>query len=652
MPTLVIAIADILTDPDEPEDLSSLSTEELEARIQELYGFLGPGVDLSVDGGVATIKIADAHPEHADKAERTYKRAVRAAERGQYKRATRLLRDVLQVLPTHEEARRNLAMAYMEGGDAGPAKKHLIETLRLNPKDAWAFLILGNLHAQVEQDLESAERCYEAGLQSAPDDAFLLNSYAAVKAKQGDISEARALFEKAISIEPSYPNPRMGLALCLMDEQDDDRALQEVERMFAAPESEDPRAQPVYEQGRSLYLELSQKVAEKNQGEIAEKLQKLMDDFSAETGYPIEVERDDSLDVSAASRVAWVHKRASHLIQYKSTAAGIHPHRIAHEFGHLQLAHEARAAGRGKLFVVPHESKERVLRSLGKDARRLRGKGIPQEAVSGFMDQIVTGLALQVYNVPLDMVIEQRLQERYEFLRPSQVASLHATQLEYLRVVTEKSIRDISPRAIYQANVTMNCAYALFTDLLFDGATNYGDAYRALGVLSAARRLVGVWQEAMSNFQPGDENGLVDEFANSLKLRGWYEWRLDEDADPTADAGVDGGLEGVTNVELLEEKETAVVALCLGALRRFEDMDDARVLEITSEIALLGRSGLDYASSKHKYTLRSVPGERFSGLGLMCLMYVGLQRIDPSVDTGMPFAEEYSRAVEIYRSEK
>ena len=129
MASLRIAIADILTDPDEPEDLSGLPAEELGARLQELYRFLGPEVDVSIDGDVATILVPDAGPQETEKAERMCTRAVRAAERGQYKRATRLLGDMLQAVPMHEEARRNLGMAYMEAGDAGPAKKHLIETL-------------------------------------------------------------------------------------------------------------------------------------------------------------------------------------------------------------------------------------------------------------------------------------------------------------------------------------------------------------------------------------------------------------------------------------------------------------------------------------------------------------------------------------------
>jgi hypothetical protein len=67
----------------------------------------------------------------------------------------------------------------------------------------------------------------------------------------------------------------------------------------------------------------------------------------------------------------------------------------------------------------------------------------------------------------------------------------------------------------------------------------------------------------------------------------------------------------------------------LDALKRFDSLDPRRVMEITFEVARLGESGLDYANPEKKYTLSAYPGESFSGLQLMCLMYAGFKRIAP-----------------------
>ena len=58
--------------------------------------------------------------------------------------------------------------------------------------------------------------------------------------------------------------------------------------------------------------------------------------------------------------------------------------------------------------------------------------------------------------------------------------------------------------------------------------------------------------------------------------------------------------------------------------------------KIASEIALMGSGGLDYASSEKRYHVTAYEDESFSGLHVMCLKYVGFQKVDPSVDLRMP----------------
>ena len=72
-------------------------------------------------------------------------KAQRAAERGNYDAAIRGFQEVVDVLPLHTVARRQLAMAQMEAGNASAARTELVRVLRLNPEDSWAYLILGNI---------------------------------------------------------------------------------------------------------------------------------------------------------------------------------------------------------------------------------------------------------------------------------------------------------------------------------------------------------------------------------------------------------------------------------------------------------------------------------------------------------------------------
>lgn len=141
----------------------------------------------------------------------------------------------------------------------------------------------------------------------------------------------------------------------------------------------------------------------------------------------------------------------------------------------------------------------------------------------------------------------------------------------------------------------------------------------------------------------------MDAFAEILGLQGWYSWRQDASDHPITDRGTP---EGTTNPELLQRKHPATVWYLLAALRRFESLTVEQVRAISFEIALLGRTGLDYASPEPKYTLEACPGEKFSGLQLMCLMHAGFSRIAPERDTGMDLRDPFLMALQMYEQVK
>ena len=472
MTQITIPLDDVFTDPENPIDLTALPADEAVHHLTEIYSFLPPGSDVSVTGDLVTLTIPEPDDYRAREALGTYDRAVRYAERGKYDRAISLFREALDVLPAHADARRNLAMALMETGDAGATKQVLAELLRLQPDDARAFLILGNAYAQFDGDLESAERFYRTAYELDPDYVYLLNSYAALKARQGHFDDARRLFQSAIDKDPDSPNPRYGLALLNHRQGHPEQALSALQRLFERPPARDPRTEPVYVEARGLYVEVNRTVAEDNHAEMLARLQDAFEDYAADTGYPIELQQDDSLKVPATTKLAWVYGRAHHVIQYRpTTAPAILPHLIAHEFEHIRLAYEARQAGRDKVFVSTDRITQDVLDTSSRAQRELRRRGVGDQAIVDFMHQITTGLTSQLFNAPLDMVIEHRVYHRLPFLRPNQVVSLHATQLENVQALTDESLAGSVPPRIYQSNVAMNCAYALFTDHLLNGAT-------------------------------------------------------------------------------------------------------------------------------------------------------------------------------------
>ena len=276
--------------------------------------------------------------------------------------------------------------------------------------------------------------------------------------------------------------------------------------------------------------------------------------------------------------------------------------------------------------------------------------GVTKEMISKWVSQTLEIVCIRVFNVPLDMVIEHRLYDRYEALRASQLVSLYAMYSEALPTLREKRLREMTPAKAFRPLLSLDRAFALFLDSLYGARVNFAHEYRNDSAGFGGPRVFNLWQRAMRNFGPGDEYRLVDDVAEYLGITGWFTWQDDE----TSAMQHVGDLEaqtpsGPTNVELLKQKEPAVMMYCLDGLQKFADLTNDEVFRIAGELSLMGQSGLDYASSDQKYTLDSLPGN-FSGLHLLSLMYVAFQRVDASLDLDLPFEEPYQAALGLFQA--
>jgi tetratricopeptide (TPR) repeat protein len=187
---------------DQPKELPAIT-----AYVLEHYAFLPKPIAVTVEGNEVVIS----YPEEADtkreEAARLSERAVKRASEGGYKKAIGIYKRVLELDPAFHAARRDLAMAHMETGDVENATNHLIEVLRLDPKDAWSWVVLGNLYIREKGDPETGEKFIGKALEINPNDAWALNSLAAGYQKRGQMGEAIEYFDKAISANPEFANP-------------------------------------------------------------------------------------------------------------------------------------------------------------------------------------------------------------------------------------------------------------------------------------------------------------------------------------------------------------------------------------------------------------------------------------------------------------
>jgi tetratricopeptide (TPR) repeat protein len=102
-------------------------------------------------------------------------------------------------------------------------------------------------------------------------------------------------------------------------------------------------------------------------------------------------------------------------------------------------------------------------------------------------------------------------------------------------------------------------------------------------------------------------------------------------------------------MEALKSKGLRVDAVmyCLGALEHLSSKPRNEIQLITSEIAFLGRRGLDINNPEKKYHLNSLEGD-FTGLGLLCHMYVGFKILEQDLDIGADLSSEYEAALRLF----
>lgn len=314
MAIYLIPLADILTDPDHPLDLTALPEAEAIERIKDTYGYWGALIDVRIREGVAVIELPDENADRAGAALDKIAQAAKLGRTGRYQAAIGLYQEALNVLPRHTGARRELAMAQVEIGDIKGAKQNLIRVLQLDPKDAWAYLILGNLYFKYENDLGSAERYYASAADLDPNDLYILNSYANLMVERGRSDEARELFERAIAAAPDNINPYLGLANLASSQGNVDSALAALDRLFDLPQDADARSQEVYGKARALYADSIGHRAEQHEQAAHTAVQTALDAYTVRTGTQIRVRQDPALKTDALVKLAWRYDRPYHEI--------------------------------------------------------------------------------------------------------------------------------------------------------------------------------------------------------------------------------------------------------------------------------------------------------------------------------------------------
>ncbi len=470
---------------------------ELTPLILKQFGFLPQPLMITIEGDEVVLQFPEESTAAQTEAARLAQKAAKRAAEGDYPKAIGIFKRVLELQPSLHSARRDLAMAYVEIGDVENAQNHLIEVLRLDPQDAWSWVILGNLYIREKSDLETGEKFLRKALEIKPEDAWALNSLGAVCHEQGKDQEAILHFERAIAANPDFVNAYYGEALVLESTGQSEQALATLTRLFARARMQDVRSQPVYDNARMLYGKLQMEAAAQRHSEAFKQVLNYKAEMEKLSGLPIRIEETEFADkVGARIQIAWKHDRDYHLLSTrKGYPQELVAHLETHELTHLKLECEARKAGRNLFFTTTAKTRETAIRSVSGDIRKWEKQGYTDDSITQVTLSLTAGLCGFLFNCPLDMIIERHLHDAFPLLRPAQYLSLRIMAREALQANSDPEIRRMTPQIILKSSLALNGAYSLFLDDLFHAATAYAAPYRKLETFPLSQRLYKHWMQ-------------------------------------------------------------------------------------------------------------------------------------------------------------
>lgn len=585
---------------------------------------------------------------------KSYQKLVSLCEKGDFNKAKPLAQELIEKSPNISEYHRILGQILSDEGDQEEAINCLIDALRWNPKNEWALLMMGNIFAKFKEDIDTAMKYYNQVLVVKPDDNIALNNIGANLMQLGNTDEALKFFNKAIEINPTYPNTHYALSLVSEMQDDFENAFKHSLNAIKV----NPNRDGLYGNSFRMAIESAQKLTNSIDGK------KVVEDFATQLENQckktIKVEIDDDIPTAAKIEFAENYNRDFHLVKYKSSYPAVE-HLVMHELMHLQLATEAREVEENQLFITNQSLKSKFFYSLEKFAHKLNKKGVADEAIANYLQALFDGINRQIYNTPIDLFIEDRIYNRYPELRPFQFLSMLAMIQEGIEATTKPEIVKNTPTGILSKSKTFNLINALHFKSLYE-VDLINDHKPSKLELNQAKELYKEFLEYREDKEPGEEYELVEHWAEDLKLDTYFELIAEsEHRRKTVDdviSEIESDPYGLNSIDSSKERKmkkfleshsdqelnSTVAIYMAGAIDYFSPMQKNKVKDLAFEFATLGMSGID--PNKDGYSVPSIKNTKFSGYRALAYYYVSWAIAIPEMlsQLQMPFEKEYELA--------
>lgn len=566
----------------------------------------------------------------------------------------------------------------MEAGNIDKAIDIDIEALRCNPKNIWALILMGNLYSKYKDNYEIGRTYYDSVLKYSPDNFIAINNVAALMMENEDYESAIPLFEKSLEGDKKYANAYYGLAVCYYNQRENQKAFDTALKgcLLADIRSENPQ---VMDELHKIMLASAHAVVESTN--YMNVVLGIKDEIEMKYNQKIEIEEDDTLDLSAKLEYGPTHHRDYHLIKYNPKKPFME-HLAIHEMMHLQMNLEADKVNNNKVIISNNDNVIAFRTKYAAWIKKLVNRFEHSKAMN-LVEQIHRGYMLQVMNCPLDLFVEKRMYDKYPIVRAIQLLSLMEQETYNIKAIKGSENSKFVPLDIVQNSKVMNIVTSMHFEHLF-GLRFYQEYKPTRAQFDQAKDFYDEFL-AYDDYKPGEEYELVEYFMDSLhaerfmsilplsdyfddsfdrmeKTKAMRDAALGEDA-PAGGNSFDGLTEEqkknqddfyAQNKDGEDPMKTMMMSMyMLGALEYFDGMDKMEIKKIAFEIAMIGTTGIS-PDKKSGYKVPSIPEKDFGGYQLLAYYYVSWALAIPEMlaSLGLPFDTAWATAQEMWKKKK
>lgn len=635
----------------------------------------GYSAEVTIDGDYVKVKVDQ---QDLEQSQQEFYEITTLCEKRQFNEAHSRLVQFLKKHSRHSEGYRILAQMEMEAGNIDKAIDINIEALRCDPKNAWALLLMGNLYSKYKDDYKVGRTYYDSVLKYSPDNFIAINNIAAIMMEKKDYDHAIPMFEQALKGDKKYANAYYGLAVCYYNQSENrkafDTALQGC--LLSNLRSENPQ---VMDELHKILIASAHAVVEYTN--YMNVVLGIKDEIEMTYHQKIEIEEDDTLDLSAKLEYGPTHHCDYHLIKINPKKPFM-AHLAIHEMMHLQMNLEADKVNKNRVIFSNNDNVIAFRTKYAAWIKKLVNRFDHSKAM-GVVQQIHAGYMLQVMNCPLDLFVEKRMYDKYPIVRAIQLLSLMEQETYNIKAIKGSENAKFVPQDIVQNSKVMNIVSSMNFEHLF-GLRFYQEYKPTKAQYDQAKDFYDEFM-AYDDYTPGEEYELVEYFMDSFHMNDMISMKplneyLDDsyermektkmmrDAALGEDAPEGGNsFDGLTeeqkkkqdtfyaeNKDGEDPMKTMMMSMyMLGALEYFDGMDKIEIKKIAFEIAMIGTTGIS-PDKKSGYKVPSIPGKDFGGYQLLAYYYVSWALAIPEMlaSLNLPFDNAWAAAQQMWKKKK